>query len=146
MKALSIHQPWAWAILHAGKTVENRTWSTRYRGPLLVHASKTKASYDREAKFDWLKMYGIALPKWEELAVGALVGVVELVDCLPVSQVEQNPWVEGPVCWVLMNPRKCESHVVYRGAQGLFEVPDSILRAAERKTTDLFTASHSEFI
>ena len=34
MKALSIHQPWAWAILNAGKTVENRTWSTNYQGPL----------------------------------------------------------------------------------------------------------------
>lgn len=26
MKALSIRQPWAWAILHAGKDVENRDW------------------------------------------------------------------------------------------------------------------------
>ena len=35
MKALTVQQPWAWAIIHAGKTVENRTqrwWS--YRGPI----------------------------------------------------------------------------------------------------------------
>jgi hypothetical protein len=80
MKALSIHQPWAWAILHAGKTVENRTWSTKYRGPLLIHASKTRTSYDREAQVDWLKVYGVVIPRWEELVVEAIVGVVELVD------------------------------------------------------------------
>lgn len=40
MKAISIQQPWAWAILHAGKDVENRTWRTTYRGPVAIHASK----------------------------------------------------------------------------------------------------------
>jgi len=126
MKALSIHQPWAWAILHAGKTVENRGWSTRYRGPLLIHASKTRSSYDREATLDWEKMYAVALPKWEELVVGAIVGVVELVDCLPASRVDPSPWVEGPVCWVLANPRAFVEPVSYRGVQGLFEIREDL--------------------
>lgn len=34
MKALSIRQPWAWLILHAGKDIENRVWQTRFRGEL----------------------------------------------------------------------------------------------------------------
>lgn len=48
MKALSIRQPWAWAIVNAGKRVENRTWETRYRGPILIHAAKgvTKREYE----------------------------------------------------------------------------------------------------
>ena len=33
MKCLSIRQPWAWAIIHAGKDIENRCWPTSYRGP-----------------------------------------------------------------------------------------------------------------
>jgi len=119
---LAVHQPWAWAILHAGKTVENRGWPTRYRGPLLIHASKTRSSYDREAKLDWLKLYGVALRRWEELTAGALVGVVDLVDCLPVAQVATSPWVEGPVCWVLANPRPFPNPVLWRGMQGLFDV------------------------
>jgi hypothetical protein len=122
VKALSIHQPWAWAILHAGKTVENRGWSTNYRGPLLIHASKTRSSYDREAKLDWLKVYGVALSRWEDLVTGAIVGVVDLVDCLPASQVSPSRWVEGPVCWVLENPRSFPEAVPYRGAQGLFDI------------------------
>jgi hypothetical protein len=40
MKCLSIRQPWAWAILHGGKRIENRTWNTTYRGPILLHAGK----------------------------------------------------------------------------------------------------------
>ena len=38
MKVLSIRQPWAWAIVAGFKPVENRTWKTGYRGPLLIHA------------------------------------------------------------------------------------------------------------
>ena len=40
MKALSIRQPWAWLILHGGKDIENRDWATRFRGRVLIHASK----------------------------------------------------------------------------------------------------------
>ena len=39
MLALSIRQPWAWLILRAGKDVENRDWSTKVRGRVLIHAS-----------------------------------------------------------------------------------------------------------
>jgi hypothetical protein len=37
--ALTVHQPWAWALLH-GKPVENRTWKLGYKGPLWLHAGK----------------------------------------------------------------------------------------------------------
>jgi hypothetical protein len=132
MKAISIHQPWAWAILHAGKTVENRTWATSHRGPLLIHASKTRTSFDREAQHDWLAAYGIALPRWEELAVGAILGVVDLIACRSAAEVEPSPWVEGPVCWVLKDPRPFLDPVAFRGVQGLFDVPADRLPAGLR--------------
>ena len=34
MKALSIRQPWAWAIINAGKDIENRQWPTKFRGSI----------------------------------------------------------------------------------------------------------------
>ncbi|WP_155960585.1 ASCH domain-containing protein [Fischerella sp. PCC 9605] len=40
MKAISLKAPWAWAIFHAGKDVENRSWKTEYRGSLLIHVSR----------------------------------------------------------------------------------------------------------
>lgn len=38
VRAITVRQPWAWAIAHGGKTVENRSRGTAYRGTLLVHA------------------------------------------------------------------------------------------------------------
>ncbi|MBB3041198.1 hypothetical protein [Nocardioides soli] len=38
MKALTVQQPWAWAIVHGGKDVENRTQAWSYRGLLAIHA------------------------------------------------------------------------------------------------------------
>lgn len=38
MKALTIRQPWASLIAHGVKTIETRSWSTKYRGPLAIHA------------------------------------------------------------------------------------------------------------
>lgn len=40
-KALTVKQPWAWAIAAGGKDVENRSWATKFRGPVLIHAGKT---------------------------------------------------------------------------------------------------------
>ena len=45
MKALTVRQPWAWAIIHAGKDIENRTRNIAgdYRGPLAIHSSGRKS-------------------------------------------------------------------------------------------------------
>jgi hypothetical protein len=42
VKCLTVCQPWAWAIVHGRKHVENRTWATDYRGPLLIHAGGSR--------------------------------------------------------------------------------------------------------
>src|SRR5947207_1541600 len=85
MKAVSVHQPWAWAILSAGKTVENRTWATRHRGPLLIHAGRARKSYQRQDAAAWRVLYGVELPAWDDLTTGAIVGVVDVVDCVRVG-------------------------------------------------------------
>jgi hypothetical protein len=45
MKPLSIRQPWAWAIVAGLKRYENRTWTTPYRRPLLIHAGQSRADH-----------------------------------------------------------------------------------------------------
>lgn len=40
MRTLSLTQPWPWIILNLAKDVENRVWSTKHRGPFLIHAAK----------------------------------------------------------------------------------------------------------
>ena len=40
MKALSLWQPWASLVAMGEKTIETRIWSTKYRGPLAIHATQ----------------------------------------------------------------------------------------------------------
>lgn len=133
MKALSVLQPWAHAILRLGKSVENRTWPTRYRGPLLIHAGKSDRCYAAETPADWRVLYGVELPAPGVVTFGALLGVVDLVDCVEVGRLPPSlpgrRWAEGPWCWVLANPRAFPGPVPYRGAQMLFDVPAEVIPA-----------------
>lgn len=57
MKALSVLEPWATLIIHHGKSVENRTWPTTYRGPLVICASKKIESGWNQEEWDYFYTY-----------------------------------------------------------------------------------------
>lgn len=126
MKALSIRQPWAWLILHAGKDIENRAWATRYRGRVLIHAAKgmSRAEFEEglatahgiSATHPFPE--GLALPSPEEIERGGIVGSVEIVDCVNASR---SPWFFGPYGFVLRDPQPLPFRP-YRGQLGFFEV------------------------
>jgi hypothetical protein len=116
MKCLTVRQPWAAAIMAGRKPVENRTWRTHYRGPLLIHAGKRR-SWAGEAFPD-----GTRVPAQQ--VFGALLGIIDLVDCVRVEECRDNPWASGPWCWVVENPRPFAEPIPYRGRQLLFDVPD----------------------
>lgn len=101
IRALSIRQPWAHAILALGKDIENRGWATSYRGPLLIHAGKKMAGDDIEALRRKLsKRAASRLP--DTLPRGGFVGLVDLIDCV---EDHKSPWFNGPYGFVLANPR-----------------------------------------
>ena len=76
MKVLTIKQPWATLIMQGDKRFEFRSWQTKYRGDLLIHAGK---GIDKEAMKRLVKY----LP--EELPYGKILGKVKLVDCIKMS-------------------------------------------------------------
>lgn len=76
MKVLTIKQPWATLIMQGDKRFEFRSWQTKYRGDLLIHAGK---GVDKEA----MKRLSKYLP--EELPYGRILGQVKLVDCIKMS-------------------------------------------------------------
>lgn len=126
MKAITIHQPWAWAIIAGHKRVENRTWPIRYRGPLAIHAGLSHASEQEGRRV--LADLGIAVP--DDLVYGAILGVVDLVGCLRPSdrqrrllncQLMDDPLATGPWCWVLANPRPLFDPEPCRGQQAVWE-------------------------
>lgn len=103
MKAITVRQPFAWAIIHGGKDIENRSWSTRHRGPLLIHAasSMTATEYGDFAEMLAKKKLG-PMPQLADLLLGGIIGVVDLVDCVERSR---SPWFVGDFGFVLKNPR-----------------------------------------
>lgn len=126
MRILTVRQPWAWAIVHGQKDVENRSRNIAgdYRGPVLIHAGSA---------WDWDTKLGVIEtphPTSVSLVRGAIIGVVDLVDSHPVEsccqQQHDGDWL---VCseWaersgfhlVLENPRALDEPIPYKGALGL---------------------------
>jgi hypothetical protein len=139
MKALTIQQPYASLIVgwegidpHDVKRVENRVWATGYRGPLLIHAGRST---------HWLHTWEGTTPP--DMPMGAILGCVDLVGCKSIASINTTPdsspdgWLKyhvhasGPYCWILRRPRRLLKPIPYGGRQGLFEVPEEILAAAD---------------
>lgn len=112
MKVLTIKQPWAELIVHGVKDVENRTWSTNYRGRILIHTSArdalgAKGRYYHLMDNDRMKaiqdsgLQGRLLAKaWNN---GAIIGEAEIVDCVKGYN---SVWSdEGCYQFVLANPK-----------------------------------------
>ncbi len=119
MKAISIQQPWAWAILHAEKNIENRTWGTSYRGRIVVHAGK---KIDPEG-MTLLRKWGFDVP--ENLPTGCLLGEIDITGCVDQAHGPthiRSLWAFGPYCWTLANPIAYPEPIPCLGKLGIFEV------------------------
>jgi len=112
-KALSVKQPWARAIIEAGKDVENRPKRTHYKGPLFIQACLK----DSMQGWHFLDENGYRLPV--DPPTGGIIGTVDLVDCL---EGYDSPWaLEGYFHWILENPRP-QRFKPMRGNLGIFNV------------------------
>lgn len=107
--ALSVRQPWAWAIIHAGKDIENRSRFAVTKGELkprriAIHAAKgmTRDEYLEAASFMWT--LGVACPAPTTLDRGGIIGAVDVVS---VVKAHASPWFFGPCGLVLANAEAC---------------------------------------
>lgn len=108
--ALSVHQPWAWAIIHAGMNVESRTvFAVRHLepklGPRAIHASKAMAQSEYEHARKRLAVMGIECPPADELQRGGIIG---RVDVSAIVSTSLSPWFTGPKGLVFENAAPCE--------------------------------------
>jgi hypothetical protein len=109
--ALSVRQPWAWAIIHAGKDIENRSWQRvpkswrEKRGRVAIHAARgmTRREYEDARRF--MVRLGVEVPLAHQLPRGGIIGSVEVAGLVERSD---SPWFTGPLGLVLRDPRPCE--------------------------------------
>lgn len=144
MKAISIRQPWTWLIVRPDlegeertraisygvlKDIENRTWPTRYRGELLIHAAKgmTRAEYTSVETL--LAGTVIKLPPMAELARGGIVGVATLFDCVSAQDRSSHWHMDGQYGFLLQKVRPL-LFTPCKGALGIFEIQGSVLELA----------------
>jgi hypothetical protein len=111
-KVLSIRQPFAWLIVSGHKDIENRVWSTNYRGRLLIHAGKR--FFDAPIG-EIEETFGVPVDR-DALTLGAIIGSVELVDVVTRSR---SRWFTGPFGFVLRNA-KIITPIPLRGRERFF--------------------------
>ena len=127
MKALSLTQPWATLVATGKKKVETRTWRTKYRGALYIHAAKDFPG--DAAKFAEAERALGRLPA--RVPRGAVVAIARLVDVRRTEDVVQTvsaleryygDYSPGRFAWFLEDVKELPEPIPYRGELGLFEV------------------------
>ena len=123
MKALTIKEPWASLIIEGYKEYEFRSWKTNYRGKILIHAGLTV----EKEYLERFKDYNI------HLKPGYILGEVELLDCIPVTEKFENELTEKDekvygkskqrrgYAWKIGNIKKYNEPIRINGKLGLWD-------------------------
>lgn len=136
IRALSIRQPWAWAVCAGVKRTENRTWTTEHRGTIAIHASTSMQvvnAFRRES--------GCKLFSGDWFMAGAIIGFADIVDIASYGpQHESDLFAEGPYCWTMAKGRFLKEPIPLPGKLNLFKLTSEVqqrLREAETYEVDL---------
>ena len=132
MRILTVRQPWAWAIIHGGKDVENRVRNIAgdYRGPVAIHVAQKPAGISYR---DYHMVTDAGYDTAYDKQTGAIIGVVDLVDVHDgreeslhaltgevIATHSCSPWAEVDAWHLeLANPQPLADPIPYRGALGL---------------------------
>lgn len=156
MRAITVRQPWAWAIVHGGKDVENRSRNIAgsYRGPVAIHAG---LAFDNQAADTspfvqaWHEVWPTKHPATCDPRIvpqGAIIGVVDLVDAHPASHVDSHTSPDGVTVnrsccqpWgmlnhhhlVLKNPRALKNPIPAKGKLGLWKPGQELIEAINKE-------------
>ncbi|MFE9398733.1 hypothetical protein [Streptomyces flavidovirens] len=120
VRALTLWQPWASCVAYATKRVENRSWPTEHRGPVLIHAGQTT---DPNAKDLPMTRPFLRRPQPK----GAIVAVALLDGCHPDDGYCTLWSARGRWHWHLTNVTALAAPLAWPGASGLWTPPASLL-------------------
>ena len=137
--ALSLTQPWATLAVLALKEWETRSWSTRFRGNVYIHAAKNFPKWARECLNypvfkDALAPFGYTSST--QFPIGQIIGKVEIVGCEPTRNVEPRisqrerafgDYSDGRFAFEMRSPKHFRKYIDCRGALGFWKVPQEVL-------------------
>ncbi len=136
IRALSIRQPWAWAVCAGVKRTENRTWTTEHRGTNAIHASSSMQNINAFRRESGCKYFS---NDW--FTSSAIIGFADIADIASYGpQHESDPFAEGPYCWSMTNGRFLKEPIPLPGKLNLFKLTPEVqqrLREAETFSIDL---------
>ena len=123
MKCLSVSQPYADLIVQGKKTIELRTWNTKFRGEFLVHAPF-------KIKKDACKRLGIDETK---IRTGVIIGKAEIYDVKVYNSVSElksdykkhfatEEFLRHKYGFLLKKPKELRRPIPYKGSLGFFNV------------------------
>lgn len=120
--AISVRQPWAWAIIHGGKDVENRTKAPEGTSDLIgrricIHAAKGMTQYEYESAAEFMATLGVECPCPDRLYRGGVIGSVRIDH---VASEYPSRWFFGPRGIVVREPQSCDP-VAASGQLGWFK-------------------------
>ncbi len=122
-RAIAIRQPWAWAVIYAGKDVENRAAPRQFKAAvgrrIFVHASKTMTKAEYADAVEFMAGLGVECPAPADLLFGGIVGSA-LVRAM-ITRPNGSPWWRGPAALALADARP-EPFLPVRRQVGLFQV------------------------
>lgn len=131
MKAITLTQPWATLVAIGVKQTETRSWSTKYRGPLAIHAAKgwTRAvvSFAMHPPCRGV-LADAGYTLFSQLPRGEIIATCTFVDCIPTERFKVNDFLDsafgdfttGRFAWVLSDVRKLDTPIPARGSLGLW--------------------------
>lgn len=154
--ALTIHQPWAWAITAGLKRFENRTWRPPHKvigKRIWIHASQR---IDGDG-VRFVESQRLAVPK--DLPMGALIGTAVVTGFLkeepPTIELPTDrdftfqemgeaaigrvlkrwpdPWLFGPYGWLLEDALTLTAPIFCRGFQNVWTLAPETQRHIDRK-------------
>jgi hypothetical protein len=125
LPCISILQPYAWLIVNGHKDIENRTWPTKFRGRILIHAGKaySRLEHDDYAA-EFAEDFGIQLPAFDDMPRGGIVGSATITDC-----VREHPsrWKMADCYGFVLKDQRVRPFIPYRGQLGIFRVPSETI-------------------
>jgi hypothetical protein len=137
--ALTLTPPWSWAVAEGFKPLENRTWPTKRRGWVAIHAGQVGGGARRQefigARFTLESMMvdagytdPVAHAVPNHYVMGAIVAIARIVDCVSSRPTERRlaPWWIGPYGFVLEDVIRLPKAISCRGMLGFWPVPHPV--------------------